>query len=255
MSEFDTADAREAWDRAADPYTRGQETGRDYYRHEFFGPAQVAMCGDVRGLRVLDLGSGSGYLARELARRGARVTGVDLSPRMIEHARRREAAEPLGVEYVVDDAAEVAARFAPESFDLAVSCMALQDMPAPDAVLRAARAVLRPAGRLVASITHPCTDTPFRQWERGPDGAKRWLCVDRYFERATLRYAWRWEGEEFTTPAVHATLEDWVTWILGAGFRLCALREPRPTADAIGARPDLADAARVPYYVMFDLAR
>ena len=93
------------------------------------------------------------------------------------------------------------------------------------------------------------------QWERGPDGAKRWLCVDRYFERATLRYAWRWEGEEFTTPAVHATLEDWVTWILGAGFRLCALREPRPTADAIRARPDLEDAARVPYYVMSDLAR
>lgn len=255
ISTFDAGSARAAWDVAADAYEHGQSSGRDYYRHEFFGPIQVAMCGDVAGLRLLDIGCGSGYFAREMARRGARVTGVDIAPRMIEHARRYEAASPLGIDYLVGDAAEVAATFEPGSFDLVTSCMALQDMPDVPAVLRAVHDVLRSRGRFVASITHPCTDTPFREWQRDDMGHKRCLCIDRYFDRVAVEYAWRGWDYDFTTPALHAPLEDWFEWILGAGFQLRAFREPRPSEGALRERPDLEDAAKVPYYVMFDLQR
>lgn len=250
---LDAASVREAWDRAADAFVAGQRSGRDYYRHEFLGPAQVAMCGAVAGTRLLDVGCGGGYIAREMARRGARVVGIDISPRMVEHARAQEAEAPLGIEYHVGDAAEVAERFPAGSFELAASCLALQDMPDPAAALSGIREVLRPGGRLVASITHPCTDTPFRRWECDEAGRKRWLCVDRYFERGALEYAWSGWAYDFTTPAVHATLEDWLGWMLGAGFRLRALREPRPSAEALRARPELEDAARVPYFLLLDL--
>src|SRR5271156_1307433 len=76
---FDADSVRDEWDSAADAYAEGQATGRDYYRFEFFGPAQIALCGEVQRLRVLDVGCGTGYFARELARRGAVVTAVDLS--------------------------------------------------------------------------------------------------------------------------------------------------------------------------------
>lgn len=251
---FDAASVRDAWDRAADAFLHGQAAGRDYYRYEFLGPAQVAACGDVAGARLLDVGCGGGYFAREMARRGARVTAFDVSPRMVEHARREEEAAPLGIEYLVADAAEVAARFAAGSFDVATSCLALQDMPDPAAALRGIRTVLRPGGRLVASVTHPCTDTPFRRWERDEAGGKRWLCVDRYFERGPLEYAWSGWAYPFTTAALHATLEDWLGWVLGAGFRLRALREPRPSEEAVRARPELEDAARVPYFLVLVLA-
>jgi ubiquinone/menaquinone biosynthesis C-methylase UbiE len=250
---FDAASVREAWDRAADAYAQGQSSGRDHYRYEFFGPAQVDACGDVRGMRLLDVGCGSGYFAREMARRGARVTGVDISPRMIGHARRGEAAEPLGIDFRVGDATELGGCFAAGSFDAAASCLALQDMPDIPAVLRGVAEVLRPGGRFVASIAHPCSDTPFRRWERDEAGRKRWLCTDRYFERGPLEYAWKGWAYDFATPAQHATLEDWFGWIHGAGFRLRALREPRPTEAAVRARPDLEDAARVPYFLIFDL--
>jgi len=59
----------------------------------------------------------------------------------------------------------------------------------------------------------------------------------------------------FTTAAVHAPLEDWFEWILRTGFKLQALREPRPTAEALRHRPDLEDATRVAYYLVFDLRR
>jgi hypothetical protein len=138
---------------------------------------------------------------------------------------------------------------------MATSCVALQDMPAIPDVLQAIHAVLVPGGRLVASIAHPCTDTPFREWARDAAGRKKWLGIDRYFERGPLAYPWRGWSYEITTAMYHATLEDWVGWLLDAGFRLRGLREPRPTAAALRAHPGLEDAARVPYYLMFDVIR
>jgi hypothetical protein len=48
---FDAESVMRAWDRAADAYAQGQASGRDYYRYEFLGPAQVAVCGDVNNVR------------------------------------------------------------------------------------------------------------------------------------------------------------------------------------------------------------
>jgi ubiquinone/menaquinone biosynthesis C-methylase UbiE len=64
LSTFNADSVRDAWDQFADEYTKRQSTGHDYYRYEFFGPAQVELCGDVRGLRLLDVGCGNGYWLR-----------------------------------------------------------------------------------------------------------------------------------------------------------------------------------------------
>jgi ubiquinone/menaquinone biosynthesis C-methylase UbiE len=252
---FDAASVRRAWDSAADIYAEGQARGRDHYRYDYFGPAQVAVCGDVAGLRVLDVGSGAGYLARELAQRGARVVGVDISSRMVAHAKSLEAREALGIEYHVGDAAELDAMLEERSFDMAVSCVALQDMPATPQVFRAVHRVLRSGGRFVASITHPCGDMPYREWELDASGRKRWLCLDRYFDRGPIEYVWKGWGRAFTTAALHAPLEDWFGWILDAGFRIAGFREPVPSAAALAAHPDLEDATRMPYFVIFDLVK
>jgi len=53
-------------------------------------PCLLEFLGDVAGRSVLDAGCGEGYLARVLAGRGARVTGIDLSPRLIEMARKKD---------------------------------------------------------------------------------------------------------------------------------------------------------------------
>lgn len=250
---LDPEAVRRSWDAAADAYAHGQATGRDYYRLAFFGPYQADLCGDVTALDVIDLGCGAGYFTRELARRGARVTGIDISPRMIAHARGSEEADPLGIRYLADDAAHLESHFGSASFDLATSCLSLQDMPRIPDVLRAVRAVLRPDGRVVASVVHPCTDTPYREWAKDHTGRKLWLCIDRYFERGPVTYEWKQWAYPFTTAGYHATLEDWFRWILDAGFRLEALHEPRPTEEALARHPDLEDAARVPYYLMLVL--
>ncbi len=252
IGRFDSDSVRASWDVAADAYAQGQASGRDYYRYEFFGPEHITLCGDVDGLTVLDLGCGSGYFAREMALAGASVTAVDISPRMLEHARRIEAETPLGITYLESDAASIGGVVPDGHFDLVTSCMALQDMPDVPGVLREARRTVRDEGRLVVSIVHPCTDTPFREWERDDSGGKRWLCIDRYFERGPVEYPWKGWAYEFRTPSFHATLEDWFDWFLSAGFSLSALKEPRPSKAALVKRPELEDASRVAYYLLLE---
>lgn len=252
---FDAGTVRGEWDAAADAYAEAQAGGLDIYRLHVFGPAQIALCGEVAGCRLLDVGCGSGYFSREMAGRGALVTAVDLSPAMLAHARRLEHESPLGIDYREGDAARLADCIGDLRFDMATSCLALQDMPELPAVLTGIHHALRPGGRLVASIAHPCTDTPFRRWERDPAGRKRWLCIDRYFERGPLRYEWKDWSYPFTTTAQHSTLEDWISALLAAGFELRGLHEPRPDAAAIEAHPALEDAARLPYFLLFDLQR
>jgi len=68
-------------------------------------PSVYQVLGDVTGLSILDIASGTGYYTRELRRRGAaRAVGVDLSEDMVRAARSREEQERLGVEYVLGDA-------------------------------------------------------------------------------------------------------------------------------------------------------
>ena len=246
---FDSEYVRNAWNTAAEAYANAQSEGLDFYRYEFFGPAQIAMCGEVKGLRVLDVGCGSGYFSRAMAERGATVVGVDIAENMIEHARTAGG----DIEYQVLDAAKISPALG--QFDLVTSCLALQDMPNPDRVMKAIYTVMKPRARLVASIEHPCTATPLRGWERGEDGKKRWLCIDRYYERGPIEFTWKRFAYKFTTSALHVTLSDWFTWFIAAGLQIRAFDEPRPTKDAVRKNPDLADARRVPYFAMFDVAR
>ena len=118
------------------------------YRQAFFGDLVPPP-----GRRALEVGSGEGRVARDLAARGHWVVGLDSSPTLSRFAK--EAA--TGPAYLLGNAA--ALPFPDESFDLVVaynSLMDVEDMPA--AVAEAARVLTRP-GRFCIAVTHPFTDT------------------------------------------------------------------------------------------------
>ena len=80
-----------AYDPIADWYAAQARTGshRHFLDHQARGLLEMA--GDVSGKRVLDAGCGEGHVARLFASHGAEVVAVDISPRLLNHARSLEA--------------------------------------------------------------------------------------------------------------------------------------------------------------------
>ena len=102
------------------------------------------------GSEVLDLACGHGRVASGLARRGARVTGLDATPLFLDHARAQAAAAGLPFEYVQGDMRSLP--WPDHSFDRVVSwftSFGYFDDEENRRVLREARRVLRPGGRLL----------------------------------------------------------------------------------------------------------
>ncbi|MER3514998.1 MAG: class I SAM-dependent methyltransferase, partial [Chloroflexota bacterium] len=91
------------------------------------GPSLFRRLGSVYGLRILDLACGQGFLCRELARRGAQVTGVDASGEMIRLARTYESGNPLGITYLHADAADLR-DLDDGSFDIVICNLSLTDI-------------------------------------------------------------------------------------------------------------------------------
>src|SRR4051812_40857407 len=105
------------WNANAEAWTTLARAGYDVYRDNLNTPAFFELLPDVAGLSGLDIGCGEGHNTRLLARRGARVTAVDIAEVFIRHARQAEADDPLGIDYRV--AGAVALPFGVEAFDFA----------------------------------------------------------------------------------------------------------------------------------------
>ncbi len=254
---FDDDDVARTWDFGAEAWEDFVESGADYYRTEVHGPALFAVCGDVNGLRVLDVGCGQGWFSRLLASNGAEVTGIDISDRQIANALEHEERSPLGIEYRVADAGQLSGIWEPGSFDLVTGCMSFQDMAEAGRAFEGSRELLVESGRLVTSVPHPCTDTPYREWERDEAGERVALKIDRYFETGPGKLLWSMDrlSYHWQVPMWRRTLSEWSELIKEARFVIRQLHEPRPTPEQIEKQPALEDASRIPMFLIFDLVR
>ena len=104
----------------------------------------------LAGARVLDVGCGGGLLTEALAREGARVTGIDLAPGMIEVARMHASAHSLAIDYRVAAAEELAASD-PAGFDVLTCMEMLEHVPRPQNMLATLAALVRPGGSVFVS--------------------------------------------------------------------------------------------------------
>jgi SAM-dependent methyltransferase len=123
----------------------------DYARHRQGFPPQLfdrlgALGIGLPGQRVLDLGTGTGLLARDFARRGCWVTGLDPSEAMIVEARRADQAAGPSVDYIVGRAEATGLPGAAYDVVSAGTCWHWFDRRV---AAREARRLLQPAGRLV----------------------------------------------------------------------------------------------------------
>jgi SAM-dependent methyltransferase len=122
---------------------------------------QLAIAGELlceavpvyAGDRLLDVGTASGNTALAAARRRARVTGIDLTPSLLERARLRASAEGLKIDFQEGDAMALA--FPDASFDVVTSTFGAIFAPDPDRTAAEMARVCRPGGKLAMAVWTP----------------------------------------------------------------------------------------------------
>src|ERR1700722_1789737 len=115
--------------------------------------AFVARRGLTPGTRVLDVACGSGNVAIPAARAGARVTGVDIAPNLLETARARAAREGLAIEFDEGDAEQMS--YADGAFDLVASMFGAMFAPRPERAVRELVRVCRSGGEIAMANWTP----------------------------------------------------------------------------------------------------
>jgi SAM-dependent methyltransferase len=203
--------------------------------------------GEVRDLDVIDLGCGEGTFCRMLARRGARILGVDLCEPMVD-AARKAAASPRE-RYAVGDMEQLA-DVADARFDLAVSYITLVDVHDLRAAIREAYWVLRPGGRFVACNLAPMV-TAGNTWVKDGDGTKLHFRLDNYPDEGPRETVMC--GSRFTN--FHRTLSSYVNAFLEGGFVLEGIREPVPNPEQLARVPANDDMLRVPLFIIYLLRK
>ena len=179
------------WDSRARTWDHGASPGL-----ERVVKAVLDATGASPGKKVVDLGCGTGSLALPLARQGAEVTAVDISPAMVGQLREKAALDGLhGVTCVVCPVEDF--DLPSESVDFVVSNYALHHLRDPDKALLVKRAFgwLRPGGRLVVGDMMFGRGASARDWtiigskvsvlaRRGPSG---WWRVAKNVVRFSFR--------------------------------------------------------------------
>ena len=104
----------------------------------------------LAGRQVLDVGCGGGILAESMARRGARVLGIDLAPEALAVARLHALETGVAVEYR-EVAVETLAESAAAGFDVVTCLEMLEHVPDPSAIVAALARLVRPGGHVIVS--------------------------------------------------------------------------------------------------------
>ena len=226
---------RTSWEPVASWYAGWVGPTGSHHHRAVAIPAVLDLLDLRPGEHVLDLGAGHGVLAPAVAAAGAAYTGVDLSETLIRAGRR---AHGTRGRFLVGDARALPRlpSLRAGSFDAVVFLLSIQDMDPLPAVLTAAAWSLRPGGRLVILMTHPCFRVP-RQSGWGWDARRklRYRRIDRYLTPLAVPmkpYGGRRRG---TTRSFHRPLHVYVNGLAAQGLLVDRLGEYPPPPVVIPA--------------------
>lgn len=182
-------------------------------------PRVFELCGDVTGMKVIDLGAGEGYCAREIARRGAaHITGIELSEEMVSLAIKQQDTNDDVIDYKIGD---VTALDQPAGhYDLALGVFVYNYLTAEQTQKSFAQVykLLKPGSFFVFSVPHP--SFPF---------IKKTLDKPFYFDTAGAGYfssrnqlcqgeIWCRDGTSLNVQMIPKSLTDYFSALANAGF-------------------------------------
>jgi SAM-dependent methyltransferase len=206
-------------------------------------PAMRSLIPPLANKRVLDLGCGFGKMCRYAIDEGAAsVVGVDISTRML--AKAREDTADSRISYIQSALEDL--NFAPASFDVVVSSLALHYVERFDSVCANVKSWLVDGGAFVFSVEHPMvTAFPVGRYLDEKGEGQHWP-IDNYKIEGIRHTQW------FTDDVIkyHRSVESYVNRLIDNGFMIMRLLEPEAAEDEIRKRPELREESRRPTFML-----
>lgn len=178
-------------------------------------PNTLKLLAGVQGSEILDAACGPGKYAEVLTSMGATVTGFDISPKMVAHAKRRNAGSGY---FFVHDLAHPLDMLDDESFDHIVCALAMHYLEDWNSTIQEFHRVLKPNGSLVLSIEHPFFEFLYFKSKK-------------YFEVESVNATWSGFGKPTKVYSYRRSLHDCIAPLTGNGFYIDQLIEPKPVAE------------------------
>lgn len=242
-----------SWGEVAEWYDVYLEGNVDSYQRQVILPNLLRVLNIARGERVLDLGCGQGFFAREFAKSGARAAGADISPELVKIALQHS---PRGIDFYATPANKLS--FARDGeFDAVAAIHALQNIENINEVLAEVKRVLAADGRFVMVLNHPAFRIPKRsEWGWDEKTKTQYRRIDRYLSSEKVAIEMH-PGEKISerTFSYHRSLQDFFKALAKNGFVVSRLEEwISHKKSGRGPRQSAEDTARkeIPLFLMLE---
>jgi len=209
----DSPIALEAYEKLAESFARlAPSKAENAYIEQ---PAMRAAVGEVKGLKIFEVGCGPGILAEYLVHEGAKVVGYDVSPKMIELAKNRN---PKNATFFVADGARPLPLDDSHNgqFDMVVASLAIDYIKDWSVPLSEVHRLLKAKGKFIFTIQHPL-------------GSWNWYRPECAFGVQYVEATWKgFNDEPVVMPDYYRSFEEVINPLIQAGFKILKVEDLKP---------------------------
>ena len=271
-----------SWGKVAEWYDEVVEDA-DSYQKKVILPNILRIISPRSGLKVLDLACGQGFFSNEMAKVGAEVVGVDVSPELIKLAQKKQALRSTDIRPKANSSglapsrsavsAEPAFFSAPatdlsvlgeKKFAVAICILALQNIENISKVFKEVSRVLSPAGKFVIVLNHPSFRIPKKSsWGFDDSANIQYRRVDEYLSESRAEIEMNpgrksADESEKKTISFHRPLQIYSKTLANAGFAISRIEEwTSHKSSQIGPRQIAEDRSRreIPLFMCLECVK
>ncbi|MDP3487535.1 MAG: class I SAM-dependent methyltransferase [Bacillota bacterium] len=208
--------------------------------------------------QMLDLACGQGVLCRRLAEEGCEVTGVDAAAPLLEAAKKRNVQDRLAIKYTLADVTELLADNGTPAYglragtsDAVTIVLSIQNITPLSPVWEACHALLKPGGKLIVVMMHPCFRVPKQSdWLWDEASFTQLRAIRHYLGGADVEIQTHpghaaHGQDDSTTTHFHRPLQAYVNTMGNAGLYIDNIQEwTSHKTDQAGPKKEAMDRAR-----------